>query len=67
MIGMSLAEMTIRTTAISLGKTSEQLTRDDAGALIERAQVMMAGVATRAYIEAACDEIRAIALADGSC
>lgn len=57
-VGASLAEMTVRATAISLGKSSEDLDSNDLPALIERARQMLSGVATTAHIDAAVAEIQ---------
>lgn len=57
-LGASLADMTVRATAISLGKSAEDLNRFDLPALMDRARQMMSGVATHARIEATLDQIR---------
>lgn len=59
-VGIPLAEIAVRTTAISLGKTAEDLDVSDIPALIERTRSIMSGVATSAAIDATLDEIRAL-------
>lgn len=63
-IGDSLAEMTVRATAVSLGKTADDLNGADLDHLISRMRTMMSGVATQAHIDAACSEIRSFSMSE---
>lgn len=56
-LGDTLAEMMVRTTAISLGKAFEDLTVDDLPHLLVRTRSTMSGVATQACINAATARI----------
>lgn len=56
-VGRPLAETAVRTTAISLGKTSEELTADDLPALLQQTSYIMSGVATQACIDVAIKQI----------
>lgn len=63
-IGDSLAEMTVRATAVSLGKTADDLSSADLEHLIARTRTMMAGVATNALIDVACAQIRSLSVSE---
>lgn len=52
-VGRPLAEMAVRTTAISLGKTSDDLQESDLPALMRQTAYIMSGVATQACIDTA--------------
>lgn len=59
-VGGPLAEIAVRTTAISLGKTADDLTVADIPALMERTRSIMSGVATAACIDATLQQIQAL-------
>ncbi len=57
-VGEPLAELTVRSAAIAIGKTAQDLHSDDMPRVIEAVRRMMSGVATQAHIDRAVLEIR---------
>ncbi len=56
-VGPTVADTCVRATAISLGKTSDEITTADASALGHSIQRLLSPIAPRALIDTICAEV----------